>query len=274
MASYYSATDDPQPGHKAGLTVRMHEETFQQYGPPPPNYTVEKVYRWEFPETVKAKQVCKLRYMEASSTAWSFDHPLSSMAKSSVFQNEKLLVKQRAHGVFDVPFTYKTGELSWHYSSSAFGALARAMDRVGMKNRTGDTITEANLQDLYGTISQQVKDDRQNSVLYHPTNRDTIVWPDEPALSIVASRLDRSLIILCPLVAANGTGAMRMYDRTNRPPIYARWSTGRQSLKPPLILGCLPKMPTEEEPRIKCMWFSVWPNKARAPTWGRPLFVG
>ncbi|KAJ4380123.1 hypothetical protein N0V86_004432 [Didymella sp. IMI 355093] len=148
------------------------------------------------------------------------------------------------------------------------------MNGVGMKNKAGNAITEADLRDLYDTIPQQNKDARQNSVLYHPTDRDSIVWPDEPALSIIASTLNRSLIILSPFVAANGAGSNRMYDRTNRAPIYARWSTGRQGLKPPLILGCLPKQVSNAEPRIKAMWFSVQPDQTRDPSWARSIYAG
>lgn len=279
MFSYYSASDDPQTVSLLGSGIQLHEGSFQAYGPPPPNYIVERYWHQQKKKgkgNLGNDKTLRMRYKETSSpnAVFSYDHPLSSAVRNPVIHDEALLIRKKVMGLFDAPIRYKAGEMTWHYSS-AFGALANALTAAGKKNKSGNPVTEADIQANFNTISQGEKNDRRNSVLYHPTDRDSMVWPDESAVSMVARGYGCSVIILSPFVSHNGVGVNRMYNCTNRPPIYARWSTGNQGLDVPIVLGCLPRQVTTTEPNLRAMWFSVKPKDLKAPpAWFTDLYAG
>jgi len=118
----------------------------------------------------------------------------------------------------------------------------------------------------------------QTHTLYHPSDRETAIFEDEASASLVArwgvSNRPFSLIIVCPLVSANGIGWERIYDTHNRPPIYARWSTGEQAVYDPLVLMCLPKLETKtgrESYHKRADWFcmELAQNSELEKTWTR-----
>jgi hypothetical protein len=261
-----------------GEGTQRHEECFRTYGPPPPNYIVERHYHSQKdPVTKKLNAVMRMRYTETSSADArpSYDHPLSSAVQDPVIHNESLLVRKKAFGVFDAPITYKAGtEMTWRHSSS-MGALANAMATLGLKKKSGTgPTTEADVRAAYENIPQQEKDTRQNHVLYHPTDRDSMVWPDEPALAMVARFFGYSLIILSPFVSHNGLGYNRIYDLKDRPPIYARFSIGQTGQRTPVVLGCLPEQVVNTDKSFRAMWFSIEPkNTTKLPVWFTDIYV-
>jgi hypothetical protein len=113
--------------------------------------------------------------------------------------------------------------------------------------------TEADIKATFASISAKETQVSDNYKLYHPADRNSLVFPDEANIAIVARAYKHSLILFCPFMNADRTGYNHFYNTQNRPLIYARWSTGRQALFPPVVLGCLPKFKLAKNPTYEVM---------------------
>ncbi|KAI2486325.1 hypothetical protein Ptr902_00458 [Pyrenophora tritici-repentis] len=176
----------------------------------------------------------------------------------------------RATGFFHPPWTYEAGQVRWNYHKNGWApALAEALVSKGIKT------TAAKLEQIYeGLKDSSIYKHESSYVLHQPADRDTAIFQNEWAASMVARwGLERpfSMIIVCPLVRADGIGWGRIYDTHNRPPVYTRWSTGEQGTCEPLILGCLPRHETTKgrESYLKIAdWYSL-ETTSQNPTFRR-----
>ncbi|KAI4692872.1 uncharacterized protein J4E88_001242 [Alternaria novae-zelandiae] len=203
----------------------------------------------------------------------SYNHPLSPAGlkenpNANIFK-EFTDTRPSVPGFFQPPCSYVPGDFKWKHHENWHAALADAATAKGV------SVSETTVADLHDQILKNAKYNLQEShTLYHPADRDTAIFKDEPAASLVASQLgsEFSLIIVCPYVRADGVDWNRFWDTRNRPPIITRWSTGEQGVHEPLILGCLPKehiAGTREWYHKDAYWFALEPkpNTAFSNAW-------
>ena len=110
------------------------------------------------------------------------------------------------------------------------------------------------------------------NTLYHPADRHTMLFKEEAdvAMTLHNIRADVSLIVVCPFIRGDGVGFHRIHDSVDRPPIYARWSTGPQAVHRPLIVGCLPAAPAVNMKGTRdVLWYQLQPSNR----WGTPTFI-
>ncbi|KAI4661756.1 uncharacterized protein J4E78_004546 [Alternaria triticimaculans] len=188
-------------------------------------------------------------------------HPCSDDGQATdpkpFIADEMLQTDTKTIGLFRPPLDYIPGSTGWNWHEDGWqSAFSAALSQKGIE-MTADQIEIA-----YNNIA-----DPQSSLLYDPVDRNTAVFQDEPAASLMARYgiEDRkfSLIIICPYVRADGVDWERIYDTMNRPPIYSRWSTGAQAVHEPIVLMCLPRLETKtgrESYNKTVDWFSVNPR--------------
>jgi hypothetical protein len=271
----YKPSDHPQDHgwNNGGKAVDAHEAEYRKYGPPPPNYMVQR----KKTAMGKVQNVVVIEYTERASNKRSYDHPLSPRANASgespIIDEEHTLDREEVRGLFYVPITYKAGPLIWREAINWQTALAAALNNRGIRNKeTNQPITSADVQAAYEKLPVATTSAHQNSVLYHPADRKSMVFKHESAVATVARQYNLSTIVFCPFVDHEGTRYKHIYNTENRPPIYARWSTGRQGLFPPLLLGCIPEQLTSQNKEFDVIWFSIEPNKNNIPVWYLELF--
>jgi hypothetical protein len=133
----------------------------------------------------------------------------------------------------------------WKHHNSWQAALTSALREKGVKLPKEDRlVTENDIRYFHAQLQKTDKYSTEESyTLDQPADGETIIFKDEPSVSLVArwAGSQFSLVIMTPLIQADGSGWNRIYDTVNRPPIYSRFSTGNQGLHEPLLLGCLPK---------------------------------
>ncbi|KAI4639083.1 hypothetical protein J4E93_009573 [Alternaria ventricosa] len=139
----------------------------------------------------------------------------------------------------------------------------------GFKSKTDRTrpVDEADVRATFDSITPQEAAEPTNSALFYPADRGSIVFPEEPAVAIVARKYGCSLIVICPFMRADKMGYNHFYNIKNRPPMYARWSTGQQAQAMPLVLGCLPMHKFNTSPSYEAMWFYIEANSIDPPDW-------
>ncbi|RYN68207.1 hypothetical protein AA0117_g11301 [Alternaria alternata] len=277
MAPYVPKEYPQERGWKLGGDASdAHETELCKNGPAPPNYLVER--------RLKKDGKYNIRYTELSGspqTSKRAPHPFSaeSLQKNPTpkIAKEFDLNRPDYRGVFHVPITYKAGpEIKWQFSGSPARALAAALAARGVKCKHGDltkVVTEADVKATFASVSAKEMQVSDNHKLYHPADRNSLVFPDEVNIAIAARAYKHSLVLFCPFMNADRTGYNHFYNTENRPPIYARGSTGRQASFPPVVLGCLPKFKLPKNPTFEVMWFSIDVDKGVArPTWHRCLY--
>lgn len=273
MSSYYTLPINPPNAQKNainyGAGLLNHQSILRQFGPPPPNYKIERHRRHGKGGGIQ------IRYQETTLTdaEWTWTHPFS--VQGSIIQDEPSLARKKSVGLNDAPFKYRAGELNWNYENTAMKALAAGLVQFfDSRNKIGGLLTERDCQDLYdNAVSDSSKTNTINNQLYYPADRDSLVWPEEAKLAIVARCFGIGLIILSPYVRHDGLGVDRIYDIEGRPPVYARWSTGRQGSKKSLILGCLPEQTVASDRSIRPMWFTVKPADVNnTPEWWDDMY--
>lgn len=255
----YVATDTPQAGgwNNAGEALDRHADDMMTYGPPPRCYDVIRRI------TTRDGQYGHWPTYQAPGAAKSLPyHPFSTIGRKkanphivSEFRDDR----SRVVGFFQPPFEYIPDQWIWNYHSSWSGAIAGALTKMNVKKdpTIGQNWDSASIQSLYQSLTNDGSKPGkpEDSVLWHPSDRTTMVFEDEPACSIVARHLGYSVIVICPQVNADATGWNRIYNISNRPPVYARWSTGVQAHDPPLVLGCIPRQTYPNNIHQKVMWF-------------------
>jgi hypothetical protein len=275
----YTPSDHPQPlgSKEGGRIVDIHEDEYRTYGPVPPNYEVVRINA----SIGKLKNQLAIRYTEQSSgsTRRNLNHPLSpaglAETPNPIIHAEPLIDRKISPGFFEAPITYKAGtQVQWIHYKTWQGALAAALASHGITSRhSNQVVTEADIKATCDSMDMKVATSSDNSVLYHPTDRSSMVFKDEPAVAAVARKHGLSLILVCPYVEHDGTGYNRLYNIKGRPPIYARWSAGRQGQNPPLVLGCLTRqVSTRGSKGFDVLWFYLKPNANAVPNWYTGMF--
>jgi hypothetical protein len=196
-------------------------------------------------------------------------HPCSPVGlktpPATQFPAEFALDRKNCHSFFHPPFQYVPGQIMWQHHESWEEALLAAYNHKHPEKPL-ETLNIHGLRRDVLTNSNEWKDTRTR-ILYHPADRDTAIFKDETKASILVYLHYHSLIIVCLLVNADGVGWGRIWDKEHRPPIYARWSTGKQAIYEPLVLMCLPQ---EETPKGKdsyykpAHWFNMKPRSGPA----------
>ncbi|RYN22506.1 hypothetical protein AA0112_g9783 [Alternaria arborescens] len=231
MAPYVPKEYPQERGWKQGDdALDAHETELCKNGPAPPNHLVE------CRRTVDGKYTIGYTELSTSSqTSERAPHSFSAeglqKTRTPKIAREFDLSRLDYHGVFHIPITYKAGpKIKWQFSGSSARALAWALAGRGVKCKYGDltkVFTEADIKATFASISAKETQVSDNYKLYHPADRNSLVFPDEANIAIVARAYKHSLIPFCPFMNADRTGYNHFYNTQNRPPIYARWSTGR-----------------------------------------------
>ncbi|EUC41446.1 hypothetical protein COCMIDRAFT_29776 [Bipolaris oryzae ATCC 44560] len=251
MAAYISS-DDPQAKAMVDGEVMMnaHLANFRKHGPPPPNYRVERK------ETnLQSAKAYLIQYQELSSTRTSYDHPLSAKGleknPNPIIHNEPELNRPNCPGIVDAPIKYKaSAQMKWIHFETWTKALAAA-------------------------LASQKQVSKSNREFYYPPDRGSLIFKNEPSVSIVARAYGASLVVIYPFVSKNKSHFNRIYDIQNRPPIHARWSTGLRATLPPLVLGRLPKQNLTTVGAAKpydVMCFLIDINMVNRPAWHVGLY--
>ncbi|KAI4604614.1 hypothetical protein J4E80_011013 [Alternaria sp. BMP 0032] len=287
MAPYVPSDHPQQVGMRnGGVTRQAHEEAFRKYGPPPPNYNV---VRSEFRLTARGQKHFGLRYLEAShdypgsKVRGSLDAPLSPQGLTAnsnpIIGDEPDLNRENWFGVIQAPITYKAGtKATWRYFNTWQGALSAALASHGFKCKSDNEsiVTEKDVNATFSKVSAQQVAVPADSVLYHPADRKSLIFKNESDVAITSRAYNASLIVICPFVDADAIGFNRIYDIKNRPPVYARWSTGQQAHRPPVVLGCIPRQnltqPSSNRP-YDVMWFFIDPTPNDRPAWAIGLYT-
>jgi hypothetical protein len=181
------------------------------------------------------------------------------------FPAEFALDRKNCRGFFHPPFQYVPGQMMWQHHESWEEALLAAYNQKHPEKPLKIFNIHGLRRDVL-TNSTEWRDTRTH-ILHHPADRDTVIFKDETMVSLMAYLLGHSLVIVCPLVNADGVGWSRIWDKENRPPIYTRWSTGKQAISEPLVLMCLPQ---EETPKGResfnrpVHWFNMKPRPGSA----------
>jgi hypothetical protein len=259
----YIATDNPQSTLGAAKSREKQIEEYLAYGPPPRNYYSSRIApgKWNAyaDHSVSTKAVDILggaSKLHPCSDAAMNASPRPKMLEEFTFE------RPQSTGYFDPPLQYVPGQVRWKYQPGGWEyALAEEFTKKGVP-ATADQIKSS-----HNSLTTKPKNRKEQSyVLYHPADRGTAIFKGESAASLVARwglpARGFSLVIVCPLVRADGIGWERIYDTKNRPPVYARWSTGEQAVCEPVTLMCIPKLETpkgRESYYKDVYWFSMDP---------------
>jgi hypothetical protein len=154
-------------------------------------------------------------------------------------------------GISHPPMKNVPGLFNWVRCRSATDALTKALD----EQLAG--ITE-------NAIREKLATTRTTPILYHPADRDLLIFDMEPELSAVARFYDRNLIILSPRVETEDQWD-RIWDTTSRIAIMLRYSTGEQGDLKPVILGCLPDYGRASDRQGR--WFILRPQDSHKESW-------
>ncbi|EUC40105.1 hypothetical protein COCMIDRAFT_9959 [Bipolaris oryzae ATCC 44560] len=259
----YVPTDDPLYSTRDKVITRSHVigrmlvQDILQYGFIPPNFRITR----RMPSGAADTLGHRVYYTDVLSSTVLTAHPLSpngarvhpKLAKEFVDTREDIV------SLFQPPVPqYQAGNFKFQVHDDWESALAASLASFGRENITKDVVTD---------VCQTIKDDSWPVYhdLYHPSDRDTAVFQNEPECAAVAEWFKRSLVILCPYTPADGTGWDRIYGEKNRPPVRFRWSTGPQALRKMTFLVCIPAW--GESVTKKAHWLTLEPTDAYAATW-------
>jgi hypothetical protein len=266
----YIPTDNPNSKETMNLTVciERHVKEYRDFGPPPRNYYAAR-------GRGRTKHGTELYMMYAdhsvSNAATNIPsgatklHPCSDAGQKvnppPTYSTEFTFERASSPGFFHPPMEYAPPHVKWKYHPGGWSsALSEQLQKKGINKTAGaiKTWIESRPQDsLYYN--------EQTRVPYHPADRASAVFKGEAEASFAARYVAErkfSLMIVCPLVRADGIGWGRIHDTINRPPIYAKWGTGDQAEYEPLVLMCIPKPETNkgrESYHKDVDWFSMEP---------------
>ncbi|CAN9242408.1 unnamed protein product [Alternaria sp. RS040] len=199
MAPYVPKEYPQERGWKqAGDALDAHETELCKNGPAHPNYlvqrrrTVEDKYRIGYTGLFTSSQTPE-RALRPFSAKGLQKTPTPKMAK------EFDLNRPDYRGVFHVPITYKAGpEIEGQFSWSPARALASALAGRGVKCGYGDltqVVTEADVKATFASISAKETQVSDKYTLYHPADRNSLVFLDEANIAVVARAYKHSLIL-------------------------------------------------------------------------------
>ncbi|KAH7083916.1 hypothetical protein FB567DRAFT_581389 [Paraphoma chrysanthemicola] len=219
--------------------VRRYHEDIKVYGPLPQGWSVSG-----------AVNTCW--YKSPAGQNFRTDHPSSREGRAkhpdyvSVTDN-----RTSFPGIPQPPIKIPTEHFNWIRCRSPVDALTKALsDQI-------NDITEAEVQ-------KDVDNCYSSPLLYHPADRDLLVFDMEPELASVARRYKRNLIILSPRVEDENQWD-HIWDTTSKIPILWRWSTGEQDDLKPIVLGCLPDYGKASE--RKGRWYIIKPADSDKTEW-------
>jgi hypothetical protein len=247
--------------------IQFRNESLK-YGTLPPNYHVRQSER-RVGKGSDAGKVHVCRYTENISGFQSWNHPLSpdglKERKPNItpeFDDDR----EDIAGLYQPPMVpYKAGHLVFKEHDTWQAALAESLHDAGVRYKT-QRLTE---EQIKSTGKKLKEDNKLYQDLYHPADRGTIVFQDEPECAAVAAQLRRSLVIVCPLLPDSEFGWDRPWNNTNRPPIRYRWSTGPQANYRMTFLACFPTRKSEYSRDV--IWASVKPSLPNKNIWDHQL---
>jgi hypothetical protein len=248
----------------------LHVKHYQNFGPPPRNY-----YAARYDHEMQGVMMFYADHsvddsVKTKANGGSWDHPCSPAGLKAIppptFLPEFVVNRQSSPGFFRPPMDYVPGQVLWKHHASWEAALAAALTQNGVQT-TGGPMTAADIKSNLDNLAKGAQyKEMQSHVLYHPADRNTAIFKGEVEASLVArwggAPVCFSLIIVCPLVRADGTDWDRIWDTHNRPPVVTSWSTGAQAVYEPLVLMCLPKPETtqgRESYHKETAWFCMEP---------------
>jgi hypothetical protein len=239
--------------------VQFRDESLK-YGTLPPNYEVKQGERRTGTERGQP-----LRYLETIGGTKSWNHPLSPdglKERKPKINPEFDDDREDIPGLYQPPMVpYRAGHLVFKEHDTWQAALAESLHDAGVRYKT-QRLTEDQIEN----VGKKLKEDNKlHQDLYHPADRGTIVFQDEPECAAVAAQLRRSLVIVCPLLPDSEVGWDRPWNYTNRPPIRYRWSTGPQANYRMTFLACFPTRKSEYSRDV--IWASVKPSLPNKNIW-------
>jgi hypothetical protein len=240
------------------------------YGPLPPNYNVELNRKRS---VNKVKSVAS-QYMNTTTSNKSWDHPCSpeGLRTRQPFHNEFRDTRADIVAVYHPPMpVYKAGKLIWHAHDTWEEAIAASLSASGCL-AGNKPLTDVDVKRWNKRFNEQMATNARyilQNQLYHPADRNTAVFTNEPECARVAKDFSRDLVLLCPETPANGMGWNRIYDQANRPPIRWRWSVGDLAQRKLTILACIPKYGKGSSKEVH--WFTVSPASDFKVTWDSHL---
>lgn len=259
----YIPTDNPQNTKYGPVALKAQLSDYWDFGPPPSNYFTKY--------TENGKGMCYADH-SVDNTVRTFKkgaimtHPCSDNAlMQSPIPNvlpERAFYRQSTPGYFDPPVDYIPQQMEWKFHAGGWPfALASQLQLKGIP-LSGDHVYRA-----WDALHKDPQREHEYSqTLWNPGDRESMVFEDEPEAATLArwgfEGRPFSLIIICPLVRADGTGFNRIYDTLNRPPIYARFSVGNQGIYEPLVLMCIPQpVPSDSKGHSynAVYWYSMKP---------------
>ena len=265
---------DPK-GRVPGLsnrTVISHIDAILQHGPVPRNWDVELCFQ----TTRSGAKLHMHRYIEKPSGRKLEAHPNSPAGRqvAPVIQNEFRYDRENITGVYHPPIpAFKVGELNFRRHDDFLCALAASLTDSGCNytlNGVNGPVTAAKLARDHEKLSQNAHGDPNSALknqFFHPADRSTAIFAGEPECARLAQYWSRDLAILCPLTSADGHGYDRIYQQSNRPPVYWRWSLGEHGLNKTTTLACLPVL--GEANAMEAHWFTVTPAPNHQITWDK-----
>lgn len=286
MANYIPSENPQKLGVKntGEAPLVNHVNTIRAHGPPPRNYRVERVrksYRIRGNPISQNEHIQQYTNLSVAGAGPSRHHPLSPAGlqetPNPVIEREFVDERAICCGFFQPPFEYVPNQWIWCSYDNWEGAMADAFRAMGTPNKNRQPFQEADMTEMHENLKKnpQQYGHASKHVLYHPADRDAWIFEGEPECAMVAANVGYSLVIVCPLLNKSGEDWSRPWDIINRPPIRARFSTGRQADNRLMIMGCLPmatSLGTKRE--RKTLWFSLRPKSMDRmhpawPAWGK-----
>ncbi|CAI9637655.1 unnamed protein product [Alternaria burnsii] len=255
--------------------AQQYFQVIKDHGPLPPNYNISLAKprrKSKVAPAYKGPYFLENSIAPGTRNVGSWNHPCSP-AESHLrptFRPEPIDEREYITGTYHPPMpTYKAGKLIWKHHDSWESAISDCLNATGVKDFTGAQFTEALVRQRDQRLDELAVKDSQfhmKDTLYHPSDRGTAIFENEPNAARLAKQLGRNLVVLCPLTPASGPGWNRFWHRSNRPPIRYRWSVGEQACDKFMVVACLPKY-VEGSMSKEAYWFTVTPATDSKATW-------
>ncbi len=292
MANYVPRHQPQDVGLKAGKDggesaySEEHLRQFVTFGPPPRNYFAARVV---YHDRSTGRQVYKPRMLYADHsvdstaisirTGASYLHPFAPGAPTGTVLPEFPVERDPSPGFFHPPVEYQPDVFSWKQHDCWQDALTAALAYEGVTNKTtGRAWDKAAINSLHQQLLTREAKTESNR-LWHPSDRGTAVYRNEPALALVARWIEPgfNVVVVNPLQPADGKNWDHMWNKVMRPPFYTRWSVGGQGVFRVLLVGCLPKPHSttgREWISKEVYWCSLVPKQGTEfeKTWNRIWF--
>jgi hypothetical protein len=248
-APKYVPTDDPIKDQSRNL-AQPTNEVFDQYinqvlcyGLPPPNYRISLSKQHSINEVI-CREPC---YQETTSNTSLWAHPCSPAGLQTMPRIDEEFADDREDwtALYPPAPSYKAGSFVFQRHDDWQSAIAASLTQSGCKYNQGET-TKTVVERMHVQYEKQIATGPTpalalHHVLYHPADRHTAVFRDEPECRRVAKNYTRDLVVLCPFTLASGVGWNCFWNASNRPPMRWRYSTGDSARDKLTLIACLPK---------------------------------